>query len=44
MGGDFYIPFSMSIRLAHFQYLKRTYDFSDEQILKSYELDDLFVL
>jgi hypothetical protein len=43
LGPDFYCAFYINIRAAHYQYMKTTYHLTDEQLLRSYELDDSFV-
>jgi hypothetical protein len=44
LGRDFYIAFNMEIKSTHYFYLKETYWFTDEQILRSQELNNSFVL
>jgi hypothetical protein len=43
-GPDFYFVFNMEIKSVYFYYLKHTYGFSDDQILRRQELNDSFVL
>jgi hypothetical protein len=43
LGHDFYIAFYMNIKAVHYNYMKQTYKLTDEQLLKSHELDNSFV-
>jgi hypothetical protein len=43
LGHDFYMTFNVLIKAMHYNYMKQVYNFSDEQLLKSHELDDSFV-
>jgi hypothetical protein len=43
LGRDFYLTFYIDIRAAHYNYMKQTYHLTDEQLLKSNELNDSFV-
>jgi hypothetical protein len=44
LGSDFYCAFCVNIRAAHYLYMKMTYNLTDEQLLRSHQLDDSFVL
>jgi hypothetical protein len=44
LGPDFYLTFRVNIHAAHYQYMKETYHLTDEQLLRSNELNDSFVL
>jgi hypothetical protein len=43
LGGDFYLAFNGDIKYTHLLYMKRVYNFTDEQLSRSHELDDSFV-
>jgi hypothetical protein len=44
LGPDFYCAFRVNIRVAHYNYMKETYHLTDEQLLRSNELNDSFIL
>jgi hypothetical protein len=44
LGPDFYLAFRVNIRAAYYNYMKETYHLTDEQLLRSNELNDSFIL
>jgi hypothetical protein len=44
LGPEFYCTFHVNIRATHYNYMKQTYNLTDEQLLRSHQLDDWFVL
>jgi hypothetical protein len=44
LGADFYFAFRVDIRAAHYNYMKQVYGFTDEQLSRSHQLDDSFIL
>jgi hypothetical protein len=43
LGRDFYMTFNVLIKATHYNYMKQLYGFTNEQLLRSHELDDSFV-